>query len=449
MTDITKFVQVNGEDFTVDGQKMLFRGFGLGSWMNLEHFMIGLPGTDTMIKRAFADVYGEERSNIFFHRFLMEFVDERDFAYLKSLGVNSLRLPFNYKYFIDDQHPDRCKEEGFIYLDHVVSLCEKYGIYAILDLHSVPGGQNPDWHCDTLSGLPLFWEYGALRDTVIGLWGHIARRYRDQPWVAAYDIVNEPALVKDAGVFNEFYRKVIAEIRKHDPNHIIFIEGNAFTTDFSMLDPVDDPQIAYEFHFYPFVDEPAVLSPEMDRERRQVIFKEAFGKLLGIRDKYKRPLWCGELGLTLTPETIGFEAGIIEDMLELCEAADVSWALWTYKDAACMGIVYPREETPWRQLTGRIRQVWDQQQEQEKGEALVDYMARTYFKPISKEQRYPLQFRMRTIMQAVCVEQNLKPFLEELPWEEAYRLPESFRWDRCTTYEELARLVRQYTAAGS
>lgn len=446
-TNLKHFVQVNGQDFTVDGEKIVFRGFGLGSWMNLEHFMIGLPGTDTMIKQAFVEVYGKERSDRFFDRFLLEFVDEQDFQFLKKLGVNSLRIPFNYKYFIDDQRPGEYKNEGFKYLDHIVSLCEKYEIYAILDLHSVPGGQNPDWHCDTNSGLPLFWEYGALRDTVIGLWGHIADYYKDQPWVAAYDIVNEPSLVTNAEVFNEFYHKVIAEIRKVDPHHIIFIEGNKFTTDFSMLDPVDDPQVAYEFHFYPFVDEPAVLTPEMDRTRRREIFKDAFDQLVSIRDKYKRPLWCGELGLVFSQESIDFEMTIIEDMLDLCEESDVSWALWTYKDAATMGIVYPREDTPWRQLTGRIKQVWNQHQEQEKGEALVDYMAQTYFKPISKEERYPLQFRMRTIMQVICVEQNLKPFLRELPWEEAYRLPESFHWDQCEQWDELSAVIRKYTGS--
>ncbi|THF84252.1 glycoside hydrolase family 5 protein [Cohnella fermenti] len=445
--DTRDFLQVSGEHFAVNGENVLLRGFGLGSWMNLEHFMIGLPGTDTMIKQAFSDVYGPERSGAFFHKFLLEFVDERDFAYLKSLGVNHIRIPFNYKYFIDDQNPETIKEEGFVYLDHVLSLCARFQIYGILDLHSVPGGQNPDWHCDTSSGLPLFWEFGALRDTVIRLWGHMAQRYRGNPWMGAYDIVNEPSLVKDAKVFNEFYRKVIAEIRRYDADHIIFIEGNAFTTDFSMLDPVDDPQVAYEFHFYPFVKEPAVLTEEMARPRRREIFKEAFDELLAVRGKYKRPVWCGELGLVWEPERIGFLTSIMEDMLELCETNDVSWALWTYKDAACMGIVYPCEETLWRQLTGRIREGWNQHEEQAKGEALVDYMAATYFKPISAEMRYPLQFRMRTIMQVVCVEQNLKPFLREVPWEDALKLPESFHWDQCATWGELEVLVKRCTGA--
>lgn len=441
------FVQVTGESFTVNGEKILFRGFNLGTWMNLEHFLIGLPGTDTLIKKAFDEVYGKERTLDFFDRFLMEYMGEQDFEFLRKIGVNHLRLPFNYKYFIDDQNPGVYKNDGFKYLDHIIALCEKYEIYAILELHSVPGGQNPDWHCDTYSGLPLFWEYGALRDSVIGLWGHIAQHYKDQPWVAAYDIVNEPSLVTNAEVFNDFYRKVLAEIRKYDREHIVFIEGNAFTTDFSMLEPVEDPQVAYEFHFYPFVKEPAVLTHEMSRERRKKIFAEEFQQLLSIREKYKRPLWCGELGLVLEQEEIDFQMEIIEDMLDLCEQHEVSWALWLYKDANVMGIVYPKVETPWRQLTEEIKQVWNQHKEQEKGEALVDYMAETYFKPISKKERYPLQFRMRTIMQVICVEQNLKPYLQKRSWEEMSRLPESFRWENCEHWSELAELIEKYTKA--
>lgn len=443
------FVQVDGEQFKVNGQNIVFRGFGLGTWMNLEHFMIGFPGTDTMIKKAFGEVYGAERSKQFFDRFLMEFVDEQDFELLKSLGVNALRLPFNYKYFIDDQNPSVVKQEGFKYLDHVISLCEKYEIYAILDLHTVPGGQNPDWHCDTACGLPLFWSYAALRDTVVNLWANIAEHYRGNPWVAAYDIVNEPSLVTDAVVFNEFYDEVVRAIRKVDADHIIFVEGNKFTTDFSMVEPIEDPQVAYTFHYYPFVDEPQVLSPSMSKADRKRILNDCFLKLVRIRDKYKRPVWCGELGLVLDQQGIDFQVEFIEDMLGLCEEHDVSWTLWTYKDTACMGLVYPKEDMPWRKLAAEIKQVWDQQQEQAMGEVLVDYMAETYFKPISKEERYPLQFRMRTIMQAVCVEQNLKPFLEKTPWERMLELPASFHYENCEYWPELAQVIKKFTGMGA
>ena len=48
------FIQTCGTEFVLDGQPIRLRGYTLGTWMNLEHFMVGLPGTHTMIRRAFA-----------------------------------------------------------------------------------------------------------------------------------------------------------------------------------------------------------------------------------------------------------------------------------------------------------------------------------------------------------------------------------------------------------
>ena len=45
-------------------------------------------------------------------------------------------------------NPRVLKKEGFKHLDRVIDLCAKHGIYTILDLHTAPGGQNPDWHSD-------------------------------------------------------------------------------------------------------------------------------------------------------------------------------------------------------------------------------------------------------------------------------------------------------------
>jgi hypothetical protein len=38
-------------------------------------------------------------------------------------------------------NPRVLKTEGFKHLDRVVDLCAKHGIYTILDLHTLPGGQ--------------------------------------------------------------------------------------------------------------------------------------------------------------------------------------------------------------------------------------------------------------------------------------------------------------------
>ena len=43
------FVKVKGKEFYYKGKPILFSGLGVGSWLNMEHFMLGLPGTVTQI----------------------------------------------------------------------------------------------------------------------------------------------------------------------------------------------------------------------------------------------------------------------------------------------------------------------------------------------------------------------------------------------------------------
>ena len=38
--------------FAFRGHSVALRGIGVGSWLNLEHFMVGLPGLDGMLRAA-------------------------------------------------------------------------------------------------------------------------------------------------------------------------------------------------------------------------------------------------------------------------------------------------------------------------------------------------------------------------------------------------------------
>ena len=50
------FVKVKGKEFYYKGEPILFSGLGVGSWLNMEHFMLGLPGTDAQIRKTFEEV---------------------------------------------------------------------------------------------------------------------------------------------------------------------------------------------------------------------------------------------------------------------------------------------------------------------------------------------------------------------------------------------------------
>ena len=111
------FVGVEGKEFIFRNEPILFSGLGVGSWLNMEHFKVGMPGTDKQIRDTFAQVLGEEDAAAFFESFVMNFMTDADFVFLKEAGVNLIRVPFNYRLFIDDENPGEYKQEGFRYLD--------------------------------------------------------------------------------------------------------------------------------------------------------------------------------------------------------------------------------------------------------------------------------------------------------------------------------------------
>ena len=161
------------------------------------------------------------------------------------------------------------------YFDRLLGFCRKYEIYLLPDLHSVPGGQNPDWHSDNQTGTPAFWHYDVFQQQIISLWRDIAARYRDEPYLLGYDLLNEPFLMPAAdGKLQQFYERVTAAVREVDENHIIFLEGDSFAMDFSCLKEIRDEQTALTFHFYPTVWEADLCDPGYPRGERQKVFEQ-------------------------------------------------------------------------------------------------------------------------------------------------------------------------------
>lgn len=88
----------------------------------MENFITGFPGQESEHRAAMLEVLGKEKYEFFFDKWLEYFFTEDDAAFFASLGLNCLRLPFNYKHLEDDMNPRVLKEEGFKHLDRVINL---------------------------------------------------------------------------------------------------------------------------------------------------------------------------------------------------------------------------------------------------------------------------------------------------------------------------------------
>ena len=336
-----------------NGREVLLRGFGLGGWMNMENFITGYPANEEAQRQAIRQVLGNENYEFFFERFLDYFFERDDAQFIASLGLNLLRLPINYRHFESDMEPFVIKEGGFQFLDHVIDLCAEQHIYTIIDLHALPGYQNQAWHSDNPTHKALFWQHRHFQDRAVHLWEVIADRYKGNPWVAGYNPINEPGDPSEE-IITPFYRRLYQAIRAIDPDHILFLEGNRYSTEFHMFTEAW-PHVIYTVHDYAlpgFIDG----GPYPGISRGEYVDKAALEKTFLRRTEYMQqtgtPIWVGEFGPVYVgePAADAMRYQVLRDQLEIYNRYHASWALWTYKDIGLQGIVYTTPDSPWRRL---------------------------------------------------------------------------------------------------
>ena len=429
-------IRVCGNQFIANGQPVRLKGLGVGSWLNLEHFMMGVPGWDGQL-RACLDRY----SPLFTRRYTQAFFTAEDARYIRSLGINFIRVPVNHHLFWDDE-ADRPNPYGFEQLARLADICTASGLYFLPDLHTVPGGQNPDWHSECGTGVPQFWSFGCLRKRAVRILSDIAALLANCPALLGYDLLNEPVLPHgQASLLNDFYRDAVAAIRRHDPDHIVFLEGDRFSMDFSAITPIDDAQWAYAFHFYPGVWDAALLDAAMPDAQRKAAFDAALAEILASMGSYGGPLLCGEMGYELScmPPALGLS--LTRMTVAALEARGSAWCLWCYKDANFMGLTFPAADSGWMRLAANVRKRWDHHRAAQLGLDAAEAIGGLCPYPLTAEEKYRMQFVIRAMVSETDVTHILAEALEALPPAVRETLPDDFRLECCQRNTGLAALL--------
>jgi endoglucanase len=314
------FLKTKGKDIVdSSGQKVLLRGIGLGGWLVPEGYQLHIPGfgSPTDIRNKIVSLIGEANTEEFYRRYIANYVAEEDIALISSWGFNSIRLPFNYRMLSPENQPGVYLEEGFQIIDQVVGWCKKYNIYLILDMHCAPGGQNSGNISDSDGIEARLWTNSANQDRTVEIWKKIAERYANEKIIGGYDLINETVLPPEhfSSEMRVLFMRITNEIRKADKNHIIFIEGNWYATDFTNLTPPWDANLVYSFHHY-------------WGENTQT----AIQNYINIQNLYNVPLWLGETGENSNPWA--------HDCVKLMESKNIGWNWWTHKKVATLTSPY-------------------------------------------------------------------------------------------------------------
>jgi len=338
-----------------NGQPVRLRGFNIGGWLNMEDFIDGYVGSEHRLRETMARIMGPEKARFFFDRLLDYFFTEADVAFMKDLGANVLSLPFNYRHFERDDRPFEYLEGGFKRLDQAFEWCAKHQVYIILDFHAVPGWHNPDWHSDNANVHILFYDHKYFQDRFVALWVELAKRYKDQPALAGYDLMNEPVTrmeyerynpsTNNWEALNRIHRRATEAIRAVDPDHLIFLEGDNFSTRYEGLDVTFAPNLVLSTHNYipPTVSTGPYPGIFGDMHWNRDIIAAELGMHSGTRRAFEcsLPIFAGEFGVWYTGhlDEIDQRIAALDDQIGVFESAGVHWTIWTFKDVGGMGTV--------------------------------------------------------------------------------------------------------------
>ena len=346
-----KFLQTRGDRLvTRGGERVKLHGVGIGGWLNMENFIVGFPATEALNRRALREVLGPELGQYFFDRFADTFFTAADAAAIADVGFNVVRIPVHYRHLEDDATPLRLKESGLARLDMAVEACARNGLYTIIDLHVLPGWQNNEWHCDNPTHHAGFWGHPEFEDRVLNIWKTLAARYQGNPWVAGYEPMNEPADPTGDHVAR-FFPRLLSTIRAVDPEHILFLKGNAYGSEFAFY---TDPMPNVVFIAFDYAIAGAAGATQYPGETKGVFYDPAAleQRYLELTQQARRtntPVWVGEFGPVYSGDDAidEYRYRVLADQLAIYGRHDANWGIWTWKDINVQGVVHLDPTSPY------------------------------------------------------------------------------------------------------
>jgi endoglucanase len=313
-TAAQSFFSTRGKEIIdTHGRPFVLKGTNLGNWLVPEGYMFKFKDANSprLIDQVLNELTGPAFTKAFWKKFLDVYITADDIHYLKAIGMNSIRIPFNYRLFTNEHYMGSANpERGFVYLDRVINWCRKENLPVILDMHCAPGGQTGD-NIDDGFGYPFLFEEEESQRLCISIWKRIAEHYAKEPLIIGYDLLNEPiAHYFDKSKFNHLleplYKRITAAIRQVDRNHIIFLGGAQWNSNFTPFGTPFDAKLVYSFHKY--WTEPV---------------QEVIQDYVDFSNKYNVPLHCGETGEN--------DDSWVEKFRMVLDSNRISWHYWPYK----------------------------------------------------------------------------------------------------------------------
>ena len=307
------------------GKTVPLRGVNLGGWFIMEKWMSPLDSSNSI-----ADTYGaiqeldarfgvaKEQSLI--KTYQTNWITTTDLDDLQSAGFNVVRVPVWWGQFypINNISNGSWRADAFERLDWLVSKCAARGLYVIIDMHGVVGGQSLS--DDTgRANQNTYWNDANAQANTTFMWKQIATHYKGNSTVAAYDLINEPVGTPTNDAAVNAQDNLYKAVRSVDPDHMIMIEGTFGSWNWSMLPPPSQKgwtNVVYEMHEYQYSNSSSA-GVEAGTDRQVADFNN--------HASWNVPGIIGEFN------DFGNGSATWQYTTNAYNKAGLSWTMWSYK----------------------------------------------------------------------------------------------------------------------
>ena len=304
---------------------------------------------------------------------LQAWTTEQDIALIQSLGFDHVRLSVNPAPMFRQGHADEIPADYLGYLDAAVHMILDHGLAVVIDLHPEADFKTNLAHED------------AFVENFADYWRALAKHYANlDPDRVFLEILNEPEL-SDRYRWYGVQSKLASAIREGAPQHTIIAAGARWSDndDLVFLEPLRDPNVIYNFHFYEphlfthqgatwavsywhFLHGLAYPSSPASAAAAAANVPEAIDRLQVIRygmDHWDAARidteigqvadWARQRGLTITCNEFGVyrksadpndRARWISDVRTALENHNMGWAMWDYSGG--FGVVTKKDGKP-------------------------------------------------------------------------------------------------------
>jgi len=253
--------------------------------------------------------------------FQRAWITESDISWLAAQGMNVVRVPISYRDITameDVDLPESLVWNGKALerIDDLLGWCEKNGVYAVIDMQEVPGGQN------SYGDRPAYlWTNEHMKELTVELWEYLSDRYRGRDVVAFYSLMAEPFGAPDTKARDEMYDRIVKAIRARGDDHLLVIHDGFFGMNTLPL-PSDYgwTGVVYSTHIFEDAD-----TLDMYKFYVEMVYEKLF---TDAQKEQKVPYYIGSFSTKSAAEW-AYESA--QYLVNWYEKHRWSWSLWTYK----------------------------------------------------------------------------------------------------------------------